>query len=509
MDLNLMVRFYNQRGATAAAIRHEKLGSGLAPNNCALNDTPLGECQTKPLGNSGPALDLPSQRWQIGVKFIRRLLSILYQGKSVMYQLLISRIAISGLSLAVIFSAGVPVGAHGTYDGGSAPAHNIASDAYASFSAGDYQSAAEMAQWAVAIEPTNGDYLLLLADAAVNTGDMATTRAALRSYSELPETLPSPSSLDMAYRAMRANDDDLALHYFARARAAGELTPAAALDAAYAARRLYRDADTVEWLAYYKELDSKGSGAGVEQDQRENAQALYNQMTQRWQGQLYFYSGPAGQSTGGVQSSNSRNVIQTGVELSYSPSFHLLRRDGGIDIFARYFITLYDSEDATTGGATGQPASGLRWRPMRDTNLVLEYARFFKVGSATRDDNLFRIGFSTGSEPKAKTAWKLYAEANYFTEVEQTTGEFNFSYGWNVDMSQLADPTFFNISLVSNYDSSLNVPSATSFAPGISHRFALDERDKTALDLTFQYRFPIAGDTDRARGPSLIAAMRF
>lgn len=426
---------------------------------------------------------------------------------TLMYPLTFGRRIAAVVSLLFLLALGVNVSAQ-TSDGKlRSPAHQLASEAYKAFASGDYISAGDLARRAVALEPTNGDYLLLLADSSANTGDMEMTRSALTRYSSLPATIASPPSLDVAYRAIRAHDDDLALRYFAEARERGELTPVAALDAAYAARRQYRDADTLDWLDRYLTMDNGASQ--LDPEQQKNARALQNRMTQRWHGQHYMYGGPAGWGVGGVSPSGQRNMIQTGVELSYSPNIHLLRTDGGIAFFGRYFMTLYDADGAATGRETGQPALGVRWRPMRDKNLVLEYARYFELGEATRDDNMFRVAYSTGSDPDGSTAWKLFAEANHFVDSEQTMGTFYLSYGWNIFYGANSNPISLNIALISTYDSSMDQPDATSIAPEISHRFSLNERWGTNFDLTLQYRIPIAGDMERARGPAVITAFSF
>jgi hypothetical protein len=386
-------------------------------------------------------------------------------------------------------------------------AHQIATNAYVAYAAGDFTTASNLAEQAVQLRPTDGRYLLLLVDAALNDGQPEKARAALRQYAALPKSASSPSPLDMAYRAIRAKDDSLALQYFAQSDQQGTSTPAASLDAAYAARRLYRDDETLVWLGRFERQEPQVGG--VTAQQRQNAKALATQLTRRWRGQAYLYSGPAGWAIGAVPPPGQRKMVQASVELAYSPKVHLHPADGGIELFARYFMTLDDANGGATGAETGQPSLGIRWRPVRDADLVLEYSRLIKAGVATRGDNLFRVAYSTGTTPTAPTMWRLYAEANHFTESGQTTGVVDLSHSWALGSQTTSSPLLLMLSLVYTHDSMSAEPGAASLAAGFTKSFAPGQRRGAALDLTVQYRVPLAGDIDRARGLALIASTRF
>jgi tetratricopeptide (TPR) repeat protein len=453
------------------------------------------------------------------------------------------------------------------------PGYAAASAAFAALQRGDYPAAIAAATNAVAMEPGNRNYRLALVDAYVGAGqDEAALRTleplrqdpsyevqsrlgsvlgqrdrqgAAAAFATAASTAPSADArayairarvlalieggqvgqarseylaalasgsligsdpMDLAVIAVAVGEDRTAQPFYAEAAAAGALSGRAALDAGYSARRAHQDRAAIDYFS--RGIDGVAAGS-VEM----TPEALFDvrrdvaNLDRTWGGSGSISYGASSAASGIPTSPSSTDTLQAGVEV--------YRRLGGyragtpIDVFARVFETL-DTTAGATGSESRQGWVGARWKPLAETNLVLEGSRMVKLGDAARNDWMVRASWSVEQgtdmrvDQRSWPMWRLYADASYIVNDQQTFGVVDFRAGRTFALSADGRTTASVFGSVgSNYDSALATSEAIGAGPGLSVRHWFRETAYAAprsfVDLTVEYRFRLAGD-DRAEG---------
>ncbi len=330
---------------------------------------------------------------------------------------------------------------------------------------------------------------------------------------------------DKAYEALRNKDDVAALRYFDEAKAQGSLSPSGHLDAGYTAKRLDQKLKAADY--FEAGVDATGPDAAkMDEQQRFNYDREIAEMRRKWGFNGLIGYGPVGTIFAGspvntLSGNSTRNVGQLGGEVYVRPDAFGVPYANRVELFARYFATFKDEQGATTGAPTGQGALGLRWRPIPTQNLVLEYARLVKMGSLSRNDNLFRAAYSydEGSDLRVQETqwltWRTYAEIDRFTEANQTIAQFDARLGRSYRNNFLSENSvlFPHVLIAGNYDDSYATRTAYSAGIGLTQRIWFRNEGRTApksyVDLTVQYRARLSGDENRAKGLFLQASMAY
>ncbi len=457
-------------------------------------------------------------------------------------------------------------------------AYQDASAAYAAFEAGDPVAAAVAARRAVAAVPDNLEWRLLLVDALLAsqepvealgvlqpvrdvwdhrvqgrraeaarlTGDLAQAAEAYGMASALSPTaesraymarsqvlvlveagrpgearnalsaahqsgiLPGDAPLDFAYVAVSAGDDRLAVQGFSAADQQQALSGDKALDAAYAARRAGDDTRAVAWL----ERGARTLPAEQLTPQRRHEIGRELQaLEHRFGGTATLSTGP-GVSPDTLVSTSGGDVTQIGGEV--------WARVGGdnngrpVQVFARAYQTL-DADTGPVGGDSTQGWVGVRWKPLTDTNLVLEASRLIAIGDSARDDTMLRAAWSGGMGGDIRydrDSWpsaQLYVDAARLVEAEQDFAVVQGTIGWTWIASQARrDLVTVGAGLHMDYDSLRNPDIAVSAGPRVAWRHWMGGDDIRApgryLDLSVGYYVPI-GNSPRDAG--IVAALTF
>ena len=377
---------------------------------------------------------------------------------------------------------------------------------------GDLQQAAEAYGLAAPLAPTADSRAYLTrarAQALTQLGRPAEARAVLREGAA-NGMLPGEAPLDFAYAAAGAGDDRLAVQGFAAADRAEPLKGAQALDAAYAARRAGQDAEAIVWL----EQGARTLPADQLTPQRRHEIGRELQtLEQRWGGTATVSTGPAASATTLVNGGGEQ-VTQVGGEV--------WARVGGdnngrpVQVFARAYQTV-DADSGPTGGDTTQGWVGVRWKPLTETNLVVEASRLIALGDAARDDTMLRAAWSAdvgGDLRYDRDSWpsaNVYVDAARLIEDEQTYAVADANIGWTwVASESRRDTITAGVGLRADYDSLRDEEWAVAAGPRVAWRHWMGGDDVRApgryLDLSLGYYAPI-GDGPRDEG--VVAAVTF
>jgi tetratricopeptide (TPR) repeat protein len=322
-------------------------------------------------------------------------------------------------------------------------------------------------------------------------------------------TLPD---LDVAYLGVRVRNDEVAGERFAKARADGTLTPAAALDAAYASKRL---AENKEALAYFQTaIDAAADGTlRLPPQKLFDVRREYAEVERRWgaYSTLTYNAIGVAPSTPLAPPPPQGNVLQAGFEAYWRPPVIGYRNGRIVELFVRSFETLADGSGGPTGISTTQGMAGARWKPLSDINLVLEGAKLFALGTYGRNDWMLRAAASQsqGTDLRVEepnwTMWQVYGEYARFFVTPQNLMSFEGRLGRSFRADAVSDHLVATPFLVLGgaYDDTLATPGALGAGGGLGLRYWFRE-DKYAaprsyVDMNVQYRFKLAGD-DRAQG---------
>jgi len=315
--------------------------------------------------------------------------------------------------------------------------------------------------------------------------------------------LPGPAPLDAANIAVAVGRDAEAQAAFRQADALSALTGANALNAGYSARRIGDDATAIYW--FERGLDSWPSDPNFDEQRRFEIRREIETLQRTWGASATVSHGSAATVASGLVGADT--VTQAGGEI--------YRRIGGynngrpLEVFARVFTTLDSDLGGPTGGDTAQGWVGLRYRPLSQTNLVLEASRMVALGDLARDDWMLRAAWSAerGGDLRFDrsdwAAWRLYGDVAHLIDADQTLGvaEARYGHAWRTTDRDIVTPF---VTVRGYYDSSLPDEVAVGAGPGISWRHWFRESGYAApaswIDFVLGYQFSVSGD---ARGEGL------
>lgn len=326
-------------------------------------------------------------------------------------------------------------------------------------------------------------------------------------------TLSGMKTLDLAYLASQVGDTAAAYAYFHQAEEEGSLRRGPALvDAAYAAKRTFHNAEAVSLLEQAVDANAEGKLPLPAQNlfglRREAAD-----IGRTWGAYASVSYGAVGVAPSSplAPPPSGGHTIQGGAEVYWRPPGIGYQNGALFEVFGRVFQTWYDETGGATGATTTQGSVGVRWKPISDQNLVLEVSRLFPIGALAREDVLFRVAYSTGDGTDLRVDvpdwnyWQVYGEGDYFTQTPETLGNFEARWGRSYRLDALSSRLVLTpfVAIGGAYDSLLATPGTLSAGPGLTVRNWFREDAYRApmsyLDLTVQYRFRLAGD-DRGSG---------
>ena len=319
--------------------------------------------------------------------------------------------------------------------------------------------------------------------------------------------LPGPAPLDAANIAVSVGRDAEAQVAFRQADAQTPLSGANALNAGYSARRAGDDATAIHW--FERGLDTWPTDAGFDDQRRFEIRREVETLQRTWGASASISHGSAATVASGLVGADT--VTQAGGEI--------YRRIGGynngrpLEVFARVFTTLDSDLGGPTGGDTAQGWVGVRYRPLSQTNLVLEASRMVALGDFARDDWMLRAAWSAEAGGDLRfdrsdwAAWRLYGDVAHLVDAEQTLGvaEARFGQAWRTTDRDIVTPF---VTVRGYYDSVLPEEVAVGAGPGVSWRHWFREGQYAApaswIDFVLGYQFSISGD---ARGEGLFVGL--
>ena len=329
--------------------------------------------------------------------------------------------------------------------------------------------------------------------------------------------------VNKAYEALRNGDDARALQLFQIAERYGGLTALQYGDAGYAARadfnnkeadRLFRAAIDVnnselEDLQPYAPRELYGLRRAVDDLNRYWGFIFSNSITpggQNIPGTVGLPGSPGGTTTG--------DINQIGAEIYFQPPVIGYRDGRQLQFFLRSFHTLDDQIGGAEGMDTNQGSLGVRWKPLRDYNLVLTAERLFSIGSFSTDDWLLRAGFSIDQGVDIQpflTHWPyftLFAEAAYFIDEARNFNTMEMRWGHSFMLPVLKNLVFTpHLVLAADMDSAAREEFAAGFGAGASLRWWFRESVHRApasyIDFNVQYRAGLSNDDVRQDGTFL------
>jgi hypothetical protein len=319
---------------------------------------------------------------------------------------------------------------------------------------------------------------------------------------------------ELAYLALNRKDDEAAFKWFQAALAARPGTPGMYADAGYAAKRLGRNRDARELLS--KALDSKD---GFDEEARFGMRRSVDDVSRRWGATLSLghSSTPGSAASTLAPAGSDLRVLQAGAEVFYIPERFGYRDGRVLQLYANTFQGLSANEEGYATGTDSRVAGiGLRYKPLREHNLVLGIERRLAIGDRAGDDDwLLRVGWSasrdTDWQPTRASwlTWQLYTETAYFVEAERLIQPFDarLGFSWKVPPWHGAVLTPF-VGLAGEYDSEQSPRTAAGIGPGVMLRTWFRETPHRAfssyVDFSLQYRFRV---TDAQRGGGLFGLL--
>ena len=454
------------------------------------------------------------------------------------------------------------------------PAFAVADAAYKSFSARNYEAAVSKAREALQISPDNPQYRLLLVNALVaagqpeqadqqataflvasaNDGEMLALRSRVRqrqgqeslaaldaeqalrsgSVSAAGETgllvqlnrkaqarerfnaalregeFAGQPEVDTAYLAVQVGDDEAAVAAFERASSTNTLPDPALQDAAYAAGRLGRNEESVEYFRRSIDVAQAGQLPLTPQQlfttrrsvaDRTRKMGVYGSLTYRGIASSGLSLNPGATS----------DTLQGGLEAYWRPFGY---GDGRLlELYGGLLGTLYSKADLPTGAPTVQGAVGARVKPLTNANLVLALERRLAIGRLAQTDWLARIGYSwdkgldlRADAPQWWTA-QVYAEAGRFIKLKQNYATFEGQAGRSFRLDAIHPKLVIFPHLVLGADRNTGYQpgheQAVGAGVGVNLRYWFNEDRYSAprsyWDASLQYRGRLSGD-ERAKG---------
>ncbi|KGG87983.1 hypothetical protein P245_18970 [Comamonas thiooxydans] len=325
---------------------------------------------------------------------------------------------------------------------------------------------------------------------------------------------------NLAYLAVRVEDDRSALSIFNRARDQSRLPDTALRDGAYAASRLAENEQSIDYFKQAIAAAHEGRLAMTPQQQYETRREVADRDRSWGINTLLGYRGIA-LGAAGAQPGLYGDVAQLVSEVYWRPQKF---GDGRFwELYGGAAQTVYSRHDVPTGGETTQGAVGVRAKPLSDHNLILAAERRVRIGSLSSNDWLLRMGYSGGMGTDLRVdvpSWNtfnMYAEVGRFIHRKQNYATFEAQAGRSFRMggSDSRLVLFPHAVLGADYNSERTASgkqSSVGAGVGVSMRFWFrEDRDhapRSYLDLSLQYRARLAGD-ERGKGVFLRAALVF
>lgn len=329
-----------------------------------------------------------------------------------------------------------------------------------------------------------------------------------------------------AYEEFRAENYEREVQLFLAAESLGGLSAVQYGDAGYAARRSVFNEEAIRLFmaaidAALAEPADKRSlkprdifGMRRAVDDLERDWGIVSSTTLSHGGAtITSGSGQSGVFSGSVVPSVSgpSAFVQTSVEIWYQPPVIGYRDGRQFQIFAYTFETLNDNNQGPIGGQTSQGSIGVRWKPLRDYNLVFTAERLIRIGKRTNDDWLVRAGYSYDHGVDIKqylNNWSyrtLFVETAYLVEQERSITNMEARWGHVFRFSTPKNLTFIPHLLFSwDYDAASLQKFNAGVGPGASLRWWFRENKYRApasyVDLTIQYKFGLVAEATRQDG---------
>lgn len=463
------------------------------------------------------------------------------------------------------------------------PAYPVAEAAYQAFNAQNYDLAASKAQEAVALSPGNRQYRTLRINALMagdqlaqadqeltdflsgspGAGDMLALRSTVRQKLGQPSlaaqdaeaalrsgSLPAASQISMlaqldrkkearerfaaarregafasqaeadtAYLALQAGDDAAALNAFSEASSSHTLPDSALQDAAYAAGRLGRNEESVDYFKRAVDASEAGQFPLAPQKLFEARRAIADRSRNSGVYGSVTYRGisPSGFS---LTPGAPNDSIQSGVEAYWRPFGY---RDGRlVELYGGLTETLYSKAGLTTGAPSAEAALGARVKPLADANLVFALERRLAIGAKAQTDWLARAGYSwnQGMDLRVdRPDWwsaQVYAEAGRFIQLKQNFATFEGQAGRSFRLDALHPGLVIFPHLVLGADRNTGYlpgqQNAVGAGVGTSLRYWFNEDKYNAprsyWDVSLQYRGRISGD-ERGKGVFLRVTLSY
>lgn len=330
---------------------------------------------------------------------------------------------------------------------------------------------------------------------------------------------PPPAPAERAYVAMREGHPREAAAAFAEADRQGRLEPRQLQDAAFASL----DAGDAPAAAGYfrRALDAADDGRiALTPQQAQDVRVAVADQERNWGASVAGFYRAGGTVPGLAPQDGGRDdrSLQAVSEVYWRPPALKGFAGGGtfVDVYGRLLGTLYSGAGYAEGGSSAQAAFGVRAKPFGPVNLVGAAERLVKVGSASRDDWLLRLGFSDSfnTAPRVgRGSWwtgDVYAETGRYLQAGEkyVTSEARLGRSWRVDpeggwngvSSAVLTP---HLVLAADYNTGYTQPRAVGAGVGMSLRTWLREDSRSGprsyMDLSLQLRHRLSGDS-RAGG---------
>jgi hypothetical protein len=322
---------------------------------------------------------------------------------------------------------------------------------------------------------------------------------------------------ELAYLALKRNDHSTAVRWFQTAFGSGRSSAHMYADAGYAAMRRGQNELAVRLLS--SAVDEWHAAPPDKKPFDETAlfgaRRSIDTLERRWGLTLSLghTSTPGAAPTAIAPAGGDLRVVQAGAELSYTPA-RIGYRDGRVfQLYANTFQGISANDEGYPTGEDSRVAGlGVRYKPLREHDLVVALERRLAIGDRAGDDDwLLRVGYSASRQTDwhasaaAWTTWQLYTEIAYFTKAERLIQPFDARIGrsWKLPRWNGAVVTPF-LGVAGEYDSEQDPRMAAGIGPGVALRYWFRESRHRAfsshIDFSVQYRARL---TDARRGGGL------
>ena len=328
-----------------------------------------------------------------------------------------------------------------------------------------------------------------------------------------------------AYKELRGENFGDTLKLFLAAEKLGGLTAIQYGDAGYAARRSIENEHAVRLFmrAIDKALSDPSEINSLSPREIFGLRRAIDDLKRDWGfigstslshgGGTTASAGSAG-NIGGTANpiiSGPDSFVQMSGQVYYQPPVIGYRDGRQFQVFLGSFMTLHDGNDGPIGGKTGQGTVGVRWKPLRNHNLILTAERLFAMGHLALNDWLLRIGYSydhgVDIKPYLKnwTYRRLFVETAYLTDAERSINNLEARWGHVFRFSNPKYLTFIPHLLFSaDFDSASLQRFNAGLGFGASLRLwfrdSIYRAPASFLDLTVQYKFGLVEDATRQDG---------